>query len=107
VANAVFLQKPLARFVFLVEPISLYQNAGKEIEGMKVELQKPGEEVDGSKQERVAKRTDTAETDEVVAHGVQVNFTCPNCGAILTGEINDAQLRRCPKCGFLFNPPFV
>jgi predicted RNA-binding Zn-ribbon protein involved in translation (DUF1610 family) len=62
-----------------------------------------GEEVDESKQERVAKKTDAAETDEVVAHGVQVNFTCPNCGAILTGSINDSQeWYRCPKCGFLF-----
>lgn len=69
---------------------------------MKIELQKPGEEVDEKKQGLVVKRTDPVETtDEVSAHGVQVDFGCPNCGAALTGymEINP-QWFRCPDCYF-------
>lgn len=69
---------------------------------MKVELQKPGEQVDASKEGRVVKKTDATETaDEVSAHGARVNFTCPNCGSALTGWMDfDPQWFRCPDCGF-------
>ncbi|MBV8142550.1 MAG: hypothetical protein JO279_00430 [Verrucomicrobia bacterium] len=68
---------------------------------MKVELQKPGEQVDESKQGRVKKADTTETTDEVSAHGARVTFTCPNCHALLTGWMEiDPQWFRCPDCGF-------
>jgi predicted RNA-binding Zn-ribbon protein involved in translation (DUF1610 family) len=66
---------------------------------MKVELQKPGEEVDESKLGRVVKKS-AAATEEVSAHGAQVNFTCPNCGDALTAWMDyNPQWFRCPNCG--------
>jgi len=72
---------------------------------MKVELQKPGEEVDASKEGRVVKTTDRTETtDEVSAHGATISFTCPNCNAALTAWMDyDPQWFRCPDCGFLIH----
>jgi predicted RNA-binding Zn-ribbon protein involved in translation (DUF1610 family) len=67
---------------------------------MKVELAKPGEEIDASKSGRVSKVSDVTEADEVSAHSAIVNFICPNCGAALRGIMDiDPQTFICPNCG--------
>ncbi len=67
---------------------------------MKVEVKKPGEELDPSQAGQVAKATDAQGTDEVAAHSAIVHFTCPSCGAALEGIMNvDPQLFICPDCG--------
>jgi hypothetical protein len=71
---------------------------------MKVELQKPGEQVDESKAGKVVKTDADGTTDEVSAHGAQVNFRCPNCSAALTAWMDfDPQWFRCPDCGFMIH----
>jgi predicted RNA-binding Zn-ribbon protein involved in translation (DUF1610 family) len=67
---------------------------------MKVELQKPGQEVDESKLGRVVRKSEAAAaTEEVSAHGAQVHFTCPNCGDALTAWMDyNPQWFRCPNC---------
>jgi predicted RNA-binding Zn-ribbon protein involved in translation (DUF1610 family) len=67
---------------------------------MRIELQKPGEEVDENKQ-GVVKKAGAATSDEVSAHGAHVDFSCPNCGAALTGYMeSNPQWFRCPDCSF-------
>jgi predicted RNA-binding Zn-ribbon protein involved in translation (DUF1610 family) len=73
----------------------------KRIATMKVELQKPGQEVDESKQGRVVRKSDlAAATDEVSARAAPVTLVCPNCGAMLIVSLETDQWFRCPDCGY-------